>query len=302
MTVELEALGSYVHLATRAAGNEAEALAIARRVLDDVDRTCSRFRADSDLSRANAEPGHWVRVDPLLATAVAVAVDVARDTDGLVHPLLGRPLVQWGYDRTFRAVGEPVPLPITTPPLESWRDLLVDPEGAVRVPADTALDLGATGKALAADLVADAWAAAGVGPAIVSLGGDVAVSDPDGRPWPVAVGTRRHGPVTQGVLLASGGLATSSTRVRRWRAGGVERHHVLDPRTGAPADTPWTTVTATGPGAVAANAATTAALVLGEAAPDWLAARGVDALLLRDDGTELRVCSWPTPDGARRSA
>ncbi len=104
------ALGTYVYVATRDAAELAAARRLTEAVLDEVDRTCSRFRADSDLSRANAAAGHWTAVDPLLVAAVGVAVDAARVSEGLVHPLLGRHLVSWGYDRDFATWSTPATL------------------------------------------------------------------------------------------------------------------------------------------------------------------------------------------------
>jgi thiamine biosynthesis lipoprotein len=99
----------------------------------------------------------------------------------------------------------------------------------------------------------------------------------------------------EAITLSGGGLATSSTQARRWRTGDVEQHHVLDPRTGRPTTGPWRTVTATGPTSVAANVATTAALVLGDQAVAWLTDRGVTARLVAADGSVARVGDWPAP-------
>lgn len=296
-SVTSRALGTYVFLATRRATDLPLARRLAAAVLADVDRTCSRFRADSDLSRANAAAGHWVEVDPVLVAAVTAACAAAVQTDGLVNPLLGRTLVALGYDRDF---AELVELPADTdepavpaPGPDRWRELGLDPDGAIRVPAGTALDLGATGKAWAADVIATAFAAELSGSALVSLGGDLAIAAPDGDPWPVAISTHPGAPAETTVTLDRGGLATSSTRVRRWSRGGVRVHHLLDPRTGGPAPEVWRTVTATGPTCAAANTATTAAVVLGDRAPAWLAVRGVTARLVAADGRVRTTGGWP---------
>jgi thiamine biosynthesis lipoprotein len=97
------------------------------------------------------------------------------------------------------------------------------------------------------------------------------------------------------IALRSGGLATSSTTVRRWRAGGAEQHHILDPRTGRPAPEIWRTASVAAATCVDANAASTAAIVLGEAAPDWLARTGLAARLVRRDGEVVGVAGWPLP-------
>jgi thiamine biosynthesis lipoprotein len=296
------ALGTSVFVAVRDPAELGRAMALAEEVLADVDEVCSRFRPDSDLSRVNAHPGEWVEVDPLLVAATEVAVAAARATDGLVHPLLGRRLVELGYDRDF---GELVDLADgrvseTEPPhLHSWADIGVDPGGAVRIPAGTSLDLGATGKAWAADLIATAYEDRLDQSAVVSVGGDLRIARAGDRPWTVAVAERPGDVPDTLVDLDSGGLATSSTRVRRWTRAGVRRHHLLDPRTGLPAQEVWRTVSATGSTCSAANTATTAAIVLGEDAPAWLAAHGVTARLVASDGGVRTVGRWPAdPEGS----
>jgi thiamine biosynthesis lipoprotein len=287
-----EALGTYVFVATRAETDLDRATRLTRSLLDGVDRTCSRFRADSDLTRANARAGRWTDVDPLLVAAVGIAVEAARLTGGLVHPLLGRSLVSLGYDRDLGALSDTGPvLPVAAPPLDAWREIgLAD--GALRVPAGTALDLGATGKAFAADLVVAALADELDQPALVSVGGDLAVSRADGLSWPVCISEHPGGPGVT-IWFEAGGLATSSIRVRRWRRGGTSYHHLLDPRTGMPADTPWSTATCLGDSSAGANAASTAAIVLGAEAPAWLAEHQVTARLVAVTGEVVPVGGWP---------
>jgi thiamine biosynthesis lipoprotein len=287
-----EALGTYVYVATRAPAELDHATRITRSLLDVIDRTCSRFRVDSDLTRANGRAGRWTDVDPLLVAAVGIAVEAARVTGGLVHPLLGRSLVSLGYDRDLAALNDAGPvLPVAAPPLDAWREIgLAD--GELLVPAGTALDLGATGKAFAADLVVAALADELDQPALVSVGGDLTVSRADGTEWPVCVSEHPGEPGVR-IWLESGGLATSSTRVRRWRRDGASYHHLLDPRTGRPADTPWSTATCLGDSAAGANAASTAAIVLGPEAPAWLDSHQVTARLVAATGEVVLVGGWP---------
>jgi FAD:protein FMN transferase len=289
------ALGTSTFVAVREARDLVPARRLAEAVLRDVDEVCSRFREDSDLSRVNAHPGRWVEVDPLLVAAVTVAVDAARETDGLVHPLLGRQLVQLGYDRDFDAlvdVGDEVVEAELPDPL-AWERIGLEPAGAIRIPVGTSLDLGATGKAWAADLVAAVYERELGSSAIISVGGDVRIARPGSGPWPIAVSERPGDDADTVVTVDRGGLATSSTLVRRWSRGGVRRHHLLDPRTGAPALEVWRTVTATGPTCTAANAASTAAVVLGRHAVAWLESHGVAARLVSAGGTVKVTGAWP---------
>lgn len=289
------AIGTEVFVAVRRPEDLTAARRLAEGVLDDVDAVCSRFRPDSDLSRVNAHPGRWVEVDPLLLEAVRVACLAAEQTSGLVSPLLGRTLVQLGYDRDFsllRDTGESGDSDGAPPAPDAWRAIETG-AGMLRIPAGSALDLGCTGKAWAADLIATAYEHHGLGPAVVSVGGDLRIASPDGSPWPVAVSELPGADPDAMVALDRGGLATSSTQVRRWTHRGVRRHHLLDPRTGQPVDETWRTVTAVGETCVAANTATTTALVLGPDAPDWLESRHVTARLVARDGAVRTVGAWP---------
>jgi len=126
------------------------------------------------------------------------------------------------------------------------------------------------------------------------LGGDIAVAGSPPGGWPVRVSdSHRDTKGGQVVAIRNGGLASSSTTVRRWRAGDVELHHIVDPRTGTAAPEVWRTATVTAPTCVEANAAATAAIILGAAAPNWLAQRDRPARLVRRDGSVAYFCGWP---------
>jgi thiamine biosynthesis lipoprotein len=261
--------------------------------LDAIDRACSRFRADSELSRLNAARGRRTAVSALLMEAVQAAQRAARVTYGAVDPTIGGALVRAGYDRDFDAI-KPSPRPVRLVRAPGWRVIEVDPEArTVRVPAGVVLDLGATAKALAADRAARAAAhAAGCG-VLVNLGGDLAVAgSPDGG-WVVRVADDHRGGAGENVRIRSGALATSSTAVRRWRRGATTVHHILDPATGAPAAGPWRTVSVAAATCVDANTAATAAIVRGEGSEAWLERLALPARLCRDDGSVVHVAGWP---------
>jgi len=301
------ALGTSARLLVTDPAALPSARAVVERQLAAIDLAASRFRPDSELSCLNLAAGEWVSVSPLFARALRVARDAAQWSEGLVDPTVGAALIDLGYDRTFSLVaadGPPLTLVARTVP--GWRQLEVDDEGLrARVPVGVRLDLGATAKALAADLSAAAVVAAVGCGALVSLGGDIAVAG-DGPPggWPVDVTDRSDpdlpaGGVGQVVAIHEGGLATSSTRARRWRRGGSQLHHLADPRNGLPAASPWRTVSVAAPTCVLANAASTAAMIVGRSAPRWLSSRDFAARLVANDGTPAYVGAWPI--GGERS-
>ncbi|MDO8188413.1 FAD:protein FMN transferase [Conexibacter sp. JD483] len=344
-TASWRALGSTARLVV----TDPRALPVARaaveRELAAFELACSRFRDDSELSTVNAAGGAPVAVSRTFAHAVAVALRVARATDGLVDPALGAALRRAGYDRDFDLLAAPAD-PASAPAgagserprrpgdgagsanddapasparpapadaraeIPRWRQVEVDElAGIVRVPAGVELDLGASAKALAADHAARAAQLRTGAGVLVALGGDVAIAGeaPDGG-WTVRVRDDHRDVAAEAddagagetIAIRVGGLATSGTTVRRWVAGGELRHHVIDPRSGLPARTPWRTATVAAASCVDANAAATAALVRGADAPRWLAALGLPARLVARNGATLHVGAWPNPP--RRAA
>lgn len=251
--------------------------------LSRIDRVASSYRADSELAMLNAAAGRTMAVSAHLREAVAVAIGAAQASQGMVDPTLG---------------AEP-----------GWRAIRIG-SWTIGLPPRARLDLGATAKALTADRAASTIAhATGRRGVLVCLGGDIATageSPADG--WLIHVtDDHRSGPQAPGqtVVIHGGGLATSGTTVRRFsERGGVQTaqsapssaivdHHIIDPRTGRSADTPWRTVSATAASCVDANTVTTAAIVLGADAPTWLEAQGVAARLVANDGSVITLGGWP---------
>ena len=302
-----KALGTSVHvLSTHDDGLEAATTAV-RDVLEDVDEAYSRFREDSELTRLNANAGRTIRISPLLATAIDAALRAARLTDGAVDPTIGRAIRVAGYDDDFSRIaaedfserGREMKLHAWRVP--GWQGIRLDRRlRTVCLPHGVELDLGSTGKALAADLAAAAaLAAVGGGGVLVSLGGDIATAgEPPPGGWRILVAEdSRVKPDGDGdvICVPSGGVATSSTTVRRWSRGGVVFHHIIDPQTSLPTSGPFRTVTVVAATCLDANIASTAAIVRGEAAIDWLTSCRLPARLVENDGTIHYIGPWPDP-------
>ena len=319
------ALGTQVWLLVTDPGQLARARGLLEADLAAVDQACSRFRPDSELMRlgaaspgpastgpastgpastgpASTGPASTVEVSPLLAEAIAVALRAARITDGDVDPTVADAMSALGYDRDFSllpAVGPPVRLTIRAVP--GWRQVGFDEQARLlTLPRGVHLDLGATAKAWAADRAASRLAGQlGCG-VLVGLGGDISVAGPapEGG-WRIRVQdiTGRPEDLPEGpaavVAIRAGGLATSSTTARRWRRGGDVLHHILDPRTGLPASVHWRTVSVAAASCVDANTASTAAIIRGPQALDWLSNLGLPARLVDTAGSVRTVGGWP---------
>ena len=299
-SVDDRALGTSVRVVVTRPEGLARAKAAADSVLRKVDQACSRFRDDSELSRLNAAPGQDVQLSPLLATALAAGLRGARMTAGAVDPTVGGALRVLGYDADFETIPvESGPVPLSVSRVPGWQRIRFDHQSrTARIPRGAEIDLGATAKALAADLAAAAALdAAGGGGALVSLGGDVALAgEPPIGGWQIQIEEDSSTPIRSGadtISLSSGAIATSGTTVRRWMRGGVQMHHIIDPATGLPADGPWRTASVVAATCVEANIAATAAIVRGCAAVSWLEAAGLPARLVDTAGSTTSVAGWP---------
>jgi thiamine biosynthesis lipoprotein len=275
------------------ASDAAVAAPAVRSVFEAWDARFSRFRPDSELSRLNAAVGSRFAASELMIDVVAASLDAARLTDGLFDPaLLGR-LRELGYDASFELL--PADRPVT--PLAAWRpgawrEIELDRgAGSIRLPAGTALDLGGIAKGMAVDAAIDTLRAAGVRTAAVNAGGDLAVigPPPDRESWPIAI----DGAGERSVLLRQGALATSSVLRRRWRVGGKERHHLLDPRTGMPAAGRIASASVAAATCRAAEVAAKVALLLGpREAALFLARHRLSGLLVLHDASTWRLGDW----------
>jgi thiamine biosynthesis lipoprotein len=286
-----------------------DAVGVVREEIRLVDEACSRFRDDSELAAANSSAGAPVPVSPLFVEYLDAALRGAVLTGGLVDPTVGAALRLLGYDRDFAEIaagsvqaggardasGGSVYLQAVRVP--GWQTVSVDRRAmTVSVPPGVELDFGATAKAHCADRAA-AHAASLTGEGVlVGLGGDVAVAgEPPPAGWPVGVADDHAAPVGSvhcTVAIRSGGLATSSTAVRRWSRAGAELHHIVDPRRGRPAGVVWRTVSVAASTCLDANIASTAAVVLGHAAPEWLESRGLPSRLVSAGGRVLTLAGW----------
>ena len=307
------ALGTLVHLVV----TEPSCLPAARTLLEAdlaaVDLACSRFRADSELcvlQITGQTTGQTTsqQVSPLLAEAIAVALRAAELTDGDVDPTVGAAMSAIGYDRDFERIDRTGPTAqLTVRTVPGWREVRLDGR-TLTMPAGVQLDLGATAKAWAADRSAARIARqAGCG-VLVSLGGDIAVAGPAPQGgWRIRVqdvtGSPDETPEGPYALIAirDGGLATSSTKARRWQRGGDVLHHILDPRTGLPAEPVWRTVSVAAGTCADANAASTAAVIRGRAALGWLARLGLPARLVDATGVVFTVAGWPQEEQSELS-
>jgi thiamine biosynthesis lipoprotein len=268
------AMGTQIELLVDAS-DAGEPLDAAEAEFHRLEAILTRFRADSELSRLNESGVIDAGDDLRRVTELALAAREA--TSGRFDPTVHDAVVGAGYDRTFDEL-----------PADGGPAAGAACAGAVRIDGrrielgdGVRLDFGGIGKGYAAERAADVLAVAGS--CLVNAGGDVAIR---GGAWPIGVET---GDETLTLELTSGALATSGRDRRRWRRGGRELHHLIDPRTGAPADGDLLRATVVAADAVGAEVWAKALFLAGRAAAAAEAdERGLPALLVAMDGrTEI---------------
>jgi thiamine biosynthesis lipoprotein len=284
-------------------------VAAAHAYLDHLEQRWSRFLPDSDLTRINMSSGQPVEVDADTITLFTTMLDAWRLTHGRFDPTVLPTLVAVGYGASIEDPSRVTVLPPGDLRVGGMAEIDVDPHLLeVTVPAGVVVDAGGIGKGLAADLTVAKLLGDGADGALVSIGGDLAMAgtplDADG--WLI---TLEQPDPADGELctlaVSGGGVATSSTRSRRWTIGGQSRHHVIDPAAGAPSATDLATVTVFARSGWLAESHATAALVSGSAdVIDYFDGHDLTGIAVPHDGRPLvtRDLHWLELDAQDRLA
>lgn len=258
------------------------------------EQALSRFRDDSELNQLNRRAGQAVPVSETLWEVLEAARWAYEFSRGLVTPAVLDAMLAIGYDRSFEAlparVGQfgPALRPV---PDRTFAGVQVDPATrSVTLPPGMHLDLGGVAKGWAAHRAMQRLEA--YGPALVDAGGDIAISSPqaNGEPWVIGIEDPfAHGEDYDLLRLGRGGVATSGTDFRRWQQDGVWRHHIIDPRSGLPAETDLTSVTVVAPTVLQAEAAAKVILISGrQAGMAWLESRPeLAGIIMLNNGVRL---------------
>ena len=282
------------------------AVAAVEQYFRDVERECTRFDDQSDLMRANAAGSDWAAVGPHCWRAIYAAYDAYRETEGAFDPRVLTSLVGLGYSAGDTFGTGPVqvadaesPTPVRT----TWTPSFDEDASLVRV-GNMPLDLGGIGKGLAVrgarEILREAQAGRSM---LVEAGGDLATvgdgphREPgEARAWRVAVESPLGGSGSAAVLDASdAAVATSSIRLRSWKAGGRDVHHLIDPSTGEPAQGGIASVTVVADDPAWAEVWTKVIFLQGSARAEGFVERcGLAALWIDVDGT-VRVSGAMAP-------
>lgn len=269
---------------------------LVKALFADWEQRLSRFLPESELSRLNRMAGTPIIASRLLYTVLDRALAAAEMTDGMYDPTLLYQLMQVGYDRTFDEVQAKQPDGGYAPRRGGrWRKIERIPAlRMVTLPEGVGVDFGGIAKGMAVDAALEQLRIEGIQPALVNAGGDLAVLGVPAQEgqWPLEVQGKNCSWV---IPFIRGALATSGVDRRRWMQGSQVRHHLLDPRTGLPAQNGLWSVTVATDRCEQAEVAAKVAFLLGkEKGIEFLDKHHIAGLLVQEDGTRTAVGSWPT--------
>ena len=217
------------------------------------------------------------------------ALEVSDSTDGIFDCTIEPVMDAWGFTTQNYRV----------PSADELQQLLthvdykqVQQNGSdVSIPADVQVDLGGIAKGYTSDRIMQVFADNGVTSGIVSLGGNVQAlgCKPDGSKWRVAV----QDPNDEGenfavVEIADEAVITSGGYQRYFEEDGATYHHIIDPRTGYPADSGVISSTIISHDGTLADGLSTSLFIMGvdDALDYWRAHKEeFDAILMDKDGT-----------------
>ncbi len=277
--------------AARAQSLAALAIAEVRR----IETKYSRYRADSVVSRINAAAGSGesIAIDAETAQLLAFATQLFTLSDGLFDATSGVLRQVWD----FKTGRKPSPEQLKEVlPRIGWNHVQWTDQTAQLSRPGMELDFGGFGKEYAADRAATLLANEGVQHGLVNLGGDIRVIGPqaDGSPWLMGIrsprearAARQDDAVIASIPISSGALATSGDYERFFVDEGERFCHILNPKTGWPAQH-WQSISVIAPVCVAAGAMSTTAMLKGPEALAFLQGQGVSYLAVNADGQVSR--------------
>ncbi len=266
-------------------------------LMDEVWSACDRYEAllsktveGSDVYRINHAGGETVTVDPETWTILSRAKEMNRKTGGAFSVTIAPLTAQWDFTGgTHRMPTEAERLAAL--PLVDDEKLLLGENNTVKLPAGMEVDLGGIAKGYIADQIAQLLRGK-VSGAIINLGGNVYVigHKPDGSPFKVGIQdpSDATGQALAAVAATDVSVVTSGIYERGFTLDGVRYHHILDPKTGLPADSDLASASILLESSMDADALATACIVLGsQEAMALLNAEGLRGVLITREGKIL---------------
>jgi thiamine biosynthesis lipoprotein len=279
--------------------------------LAQLEAQFSTYRPDSALSRFNAtRHTDWIAVPPELARVAARAREISALTAGAFDPTVAPLLQLWGFGPSGARQSWPSASELTAArALVDWHQLEVrsHPPGLRKTAPELAADFSSVAKGFSVDELSATLSRLGAPNHLVQIGGDLRAAGPgpEGRGWRVAIEQPEAGPrrIARVIPLLNQALSTSGNHRNFVILDGRRVGHLLDPRTGLPADSTLRSVSVVHGSCATSSALATGLFVLGPSDGPALARReNLAALFIGFENGELEQRASPsfaqhTPDG-----
>ncbi|NOQ81615.1 MAG: FAD:protein FMN transferase [Methylophaga sp.] len=234
--------------------------------------------------------GETIEVAHDVAELINLAKTLASDSQHLFNPAAGKLFELWGFhqDNWFESHPPPNDSDITTwlNNIPTMNDIQIINGELSSSNRSAKLGFGGFAKGFAVDTAIEALKQQGITNAIVNIGGDLrAIGSHGKRPWIIGIRhPRKNGMVASIALKGDESVFTSGDYERFFQYEGKRYAHIIDPRTGRPADKA-TSVTVLHSNASIADAAATALFVAGNDWPEIAVSMNIDhVMLVRPDG------------------
>ena len=254
--------------------------------IERLDALWSIASSDGEIARLNAEKKITASADTLALLTRAKEISAA--TDGLFSTTIAPLMEAWGFTNGDYRIPDEAKLSALLARVDDEEIAISD--STVTIPADAKVDLGGIAKGFTSARVMEIFRENGVENGILSLGGNVQTlgTKPDGSLWRVGL----QDPADERALFAAleiddKAVITSGAYERNFEQDGVVYHHIIDPRTGYPAENGLSSVTIVSDDGTLADGLSTALFIMGKesAVEFWRSHRNdFDMVLLADDG------------------
>lgn len=286
------AMGTYMQqtLYGGESDDRTQAASAAIQAVSDLQGKISWRETDSDIQTLNNSAGNQeVAISEDTASILKLALELAEQTDGAYDPTVLPLSLLWNFDEGADKVPDKASIEEHRQYVD-YTTLQVNDNGtAFLTEKHSAVDLGAIGKGAACDAAIEAYAQSNVTSGVVAVGGSVGIygTKADGSKWNIGIRNPNsdNASASMGTLSIDGGfVSTSGTYERTFTEDGVTYHHILNPKTGYPADSGLVSVTVHCDNGALSDALSTACILLGvERSQALLASYGADAVFITQE-------------------
>lgn len=257
----------------------------------ELESLLSAQKPDSDAARLNASDGKEISLSDETSVLLGEVLEFCRETDGIYDPTVYPLVKEWGFINGEYKIPESVR--ISELLANTGFEKITLSGNTASAPAGIELDFGACAKGYAADELKKILTENSVTSALLDLGGNILAigKKPDGSPWKIGVADPFSPSESAGTLLLSDCAAVTSGGYERYFIGdnGERFCHIIDPRTGCPANSGIASVTVVGQRGTRCDMLSTALFIMGteKAANFWRKAGDFDMLIISEDGKML---------------